>query len=114
MCQYHSSLGVGVGPGVGKGIVATVKALLGLGEYQKFRSGSHTGVLANQLRVYVSKYHSSLGVGVGPGVGKCIVAAVKALCMCTVLTQGPNLLPVCRSQPLKFHEIPGGPVKFLL
>ena len=49
--------------------MAAVKALLGLGEYQKYRSGSHTGVLANQLRVCVSKYHSSLGVGVGPGVG---------------------------------------------
>ena len=49
--------------------MAAVKALLGLGEYQRYRSGSHTGVLANQLRVCVSKYHSSLGVGVGPGVG---------------------------------------------
>ena len=67
--------------------MAAVKALLGLGEYQRYRSGSHTRVLANQLRVCVSKYHSSLGLEVGRGVGKGIVAAVKALCMCTVLTQ---------------------------
>ena len=46
-------------------MVTAVKALLGLGEYQKYRSGSHTCKSAE----CVCQYHSSLGVGVGPRVG---------------------------------------------